>query len=159
VEFTDLAAILSFLVVGSGLIMFYISRQGQTKSAVKAGAAGISEMYKVYNTQVADVIKIKDSQIKRLNSKINELSYDDEPETEDKTPKLDGLKPLLASRGINPAILDMPFVKKLIAKYTKDMSLEDITGLAQQFGVIGKNNESGIPDESTASSNAESKYF
>jgi len=160
-EILDFSFALAVLVSIIGVVMFAIFRLNPAKDAQKAGAAGVKSMYEVYNLQVNDVMKLKDNQIKRLNAKLNEYAEDEEPDQAGAPAVnvLEGLKPLLASRNINPAILDLPFVKNLIKKYTKDMNIEDIAAIAQQFGIAKGSGQSGIPDSSTASTDGKSQYF
>jgi len=160
-ELLDFSFAIAVLASILGVVMFGLFRLNPAKDAQKAGAAGVKSMYEVYNSQVTDVMKLKDSQIKRLNAKLNEFTEEEEAPAGEApaVSALEGLKPLLASRGINPALLDLPFVKNLIKKYTKDMNIEDIAALVQQFGLSKGSNITGLPDSSTAQTSDESRYF
>lgn len=131
-------------IVGAVLAtsMWVFSRVNPAKSAKKQGYDSIKSMYEVYDQQVQDVLKIKDNQIKRLNQKINSLEAEYEEEPEDTSVKYDDLKALAKEKGINPALLDMPFVKKQIQKYTKGMSMEEVLEIANQFGLLKGNKQS-----------------
>jgi len=145
-ELLDFYSLIAILGTLSTVALIGIFRLKPTKSAQKAGSDGVKEMYSVYNDQVKDVIKIKDSQIQRLMAKNREL----EPVNEDNTTKepisLDSLAPILQQRGINPEILKNPFVTKLIKKYTKGMGLDEILAVADQFGILKGNKQSQSSD-------------
>jgi len=149
-ELLDFLAIIIVSGVGMGMLAYSISRRNPAKTAAKAGYDSIKTMYETYNTQVKDVLAIKDSQIKRLNAKIQA----DTPINEDNSTKepinLDSLSPLLQERGINPALLTNPFVSKLIKKYTKGMGLEEIMAIVDQLGLLkgNKKSQSGAVIES-----------
>lgn len=159
-ELYDLIAVLGGLGAVLGVIIYGIRRANPAKIAAKAGYDSIKSMYETYNTQVQDVLKIKDSQIKRLNAKLQAES----PETDDNTPKesinLDSLAPMLQARGINPNILSNPVISKLIKKYTKGMGLDEILAIADQFGLLkgNKQSQSGDPVESLLQTN-KSAFF
>jgi len=152
-EIEQVILILGVFVSVFAIVFMVLGRQNPSKKAQKSGSDGVSAMYNVYNQQVEDVLKLKDNQIKRLNSKISQLEPEEEGEEEAKIIPLEGLKPLLASKGINPALLDLPFVQKLIKKHTKGMSIEEILALAQQFGLTGSGKS-----ESDFAGNSQ-KYF
>jgi len=151
-----------FLILGVFLPVFFVAvwqlnRVNPTKKGVKAGDSSIKEMYSVYNQQVTDVLKVKDKQISSLSAKLRTFDEENEEIIEEIPAKLDGLKPLLASRGINPAILENPFVQKLIKKYTKDMSIEDIVQIAQQFGLLKGNTQ--LESGATVTGQGNPNYF
>jgi len=116
------------------------------KKAPRAAQDSIKTMYETYNQQVRDVIKIKDSQIKRLNANLQQYAPDIEEDSTKDPISLDTLRPILEERGINPAILTNPFVQKYIKKYTKGMGLDEILALAEQFGLLKGNKQ---PKEQT----------
>jgi len=140
-ELLDFYSVLAVLGTLSTLAIIGIFRLKPTKTAQKAGSDGVKEMYSVYNDQVKDVIKIKDAQIQRLMAKNREL----EPTIEESNGKepinLDSLAPLLQQRGINPNILQNPFITKLIKKYTKGMGLEEILAIVDQLGILKGNKQ------------------
>jgi len=149
------------LILGIFLPLFFmgiwqLNRLNVTKKGVKAGDSSIKEMYSVYNQQVNDVLKIKDKQISSISAKLRSLESEEYEEEEKPAMNLEGIKPLLASRGINPALLDLPFVQNLIKKYTKDMSIEDITQLISTFA---GNKQPTQPDSSTAQTGQNPNYF
>jgi len=140
-EILDFAALMAVLGVVSVVVMYGIRRHNPAKVAARAGYDSIKTMYETYNTQVSDVLKIKDAQIKRLNAKIQQ----DNPEIEENSSKesinLDSLSPILQARGINPNILKNPVVTKLIKKYTKGMGIDEILAIVDQFGLIKGNRQ------------------
>jgi len=124
--------------VFGGIILIKKGEKGK-----KTAQDSISSMYTTYNQQVKDVIAIKDSQLKRLQNKIQQL----EPDLEEESSKanspieLGSLEKLAQERGINPAILKNPMLQKLIKKYTKGMGIEEIIAIADQFGLLKGNKQ------------------
>jgi len=140
-ELLDVIAILGSLGAVLGVVMYGIRRHNPAKVAAKAGYDSIKTMYETYNTQVNDVLKIKDSQIKRLNAKI-QADNPENPELSTKEPiNLDSLSPILQEHGINPALLSNPLITKLIKKYTKGMGLDEILEIVSQIGLLKGNKE------------------
>jgi len=135
-ELLDLIAVLSILGGVLGVVMFGIIRHNPQKSATRAGYDGIKTIYETYNTQVQDVLKIKDTQIKRLNNKIQQYEQPIEENSTNEPINLDSLSPMLQARGLNPDILKNPLVNKLIKKYTKGMGLEEIMAIVDQLGLL-----------------------
>jgi len=155
-ELLDLIAVLSILGGVLGVVMFGIVRHNPAKVAARAGYDSIKTMYETYNTQVQDVLKIKDAQIKRLNAKIQSESPENEQNLTEKAVNLDSLAPMLQSRGINPSILTNPVISKLIKKYTKGMGIEEILAIVDQFGLLkgSKKSESNDPVENLMATNS-----
>jgi len=140
-ELYDLIAVLGSLGAVLGVVMYGIRRHNPAKTAAKAGYDSIKTMYETYNTQVQDVLKIKDAQIKRLNA-INQANN---PEIEENTTKepinLDSLAPMLQERGLDPNLLKNPMINKLIKKYTKGMGLDEILSIVDQLGILKRNKQ------------------
>jgi len=131
-------------------VMYGLSRQNTAKKGSKTAQDSISSMYQTYNTQVKDVLEIKDKQIKRLNNKIQQLEPDLEQESTSNSPlELGALEKLAQERGINPALLKNPVIQKLIKKYTKGMGIEEIIAIADQFGLLKGNKQSQSKDPLT----------
>jgi len=141
-ELFDLVAILGSLGAVLGVVMYGIRRHNPQKTAVKAGYDGIKSIYETYNTQVQDVLKIKDSQIKRLNAKLQVYEAPIEENTTKEPINLDALAPMLQKRGLNPDILKNPLVLKYIKKYTKGMGLDEILAIVDQLGLLKGNKQS-----------------
>jgi len=135
-ELFDLVAILGSLGAVLGVVMYGIRRHNPQKTAVKAGYDGIKTIYETYNTQVQDVLKIKDAQIKRLNAKLQVYEAPIEENLTKEPINLEALAPILQSRGLNPDILKNPLVTKYIKKYTKGMGIEEIVAIAEQLGLL-----------------------
>jgi len=138
-ELYDLVAILGSLGAVLGVVMYGIRRHNPAKTAAKAGYDSIKTMYETYNTQVTDVLKIKDAQIKRLNAKMQQYEAPIEENVTKEPINLDSLAPMLQERGINPAILSNPLVSKYIKKYTKGMGIEEILAIVDQLGILKGN--------------------
>jgi len=148
-----------FLVLGIFLPLLFVgiwqlNRANPSKKAIKAGDNSIKEMYNTYNQQVNDVLKVKDKQIASLSAKLR--TYDEETEEEPqevtdliKNPEI---QKLLQAKGINPALLENPILQKLIKKYTKGMSIEQVLEIANSLGFLKGNKQSetsltGTPSE------------
>jgi len=141
-ELFDLISVIAVLVSVLGGVFggIFLLKKGQktTKTAVDS----ISSMYQTYNQQVKDVLQIKDSQIKRLNNKIQQLEPELEENPQNAPIELGALEKLAQERGINPALLKNPMLQKLIKKYTKGMGIEEIIAIADQFGLLKGNKKS-----------------
>jgi len=120
----------------SGLVLTSVFMITRGKKAPRAAQDSIKSMYETYNQQVKDVIKIKDSQIKRLNANLQQYAPEDEEKSTKEPINLDSLAPVLQQRGINPELLKNPFITKLIKKYTKGMGLEEILAIVDQLGIL-----------------------
>jgi len=122
----------------SGIVLYGINRLNPAKNAKKSGSDGVKDMYAVYSDQVKDILKLKDNHIKRLNREIQDEYGSNDDETADTPAKYNDLKALAKEAGINPLILEMPFIKNQIKKYTKGMSIEEIISTVQELkGFIG----------------------
>jgi len=155
VEIIDVLLILGVFLPLLFVGIWQLNRANPNKKAIKAGDNSIKSMYDVYNTQVQDVLKVKDTQIKSLQTKLR--SYEDEnqeaePQDVAELVKNPQIQSLLQQKGINPALLDNPIISKYIKKYTKGMSIEQVLEIAQQLGFLkgGKRpqeNAIGTPQE------------
>jgi len=145
-EFLSIIAVLVSVLGGvfGGIILLKRGEKGK-----KTAQDSISSMYSTYNQQVQDVLKIKDSQIKRLQNKIQQLEPELEENVQSNTPiELGALEKIATDRGINPALLKNPMLQKLIKKYTKGMGIEEIIAIADQFGLLKGSGKSkpGAPE-------------
>jgi len=146
VEIIDLLAVIAILAsvlggVFGGIILVKRGEKGR-----KTAQESISSMYSTYNQQVKDVIAIKDSQLKRLQNKIQQLEPNLEEDQTNTPIELGALENLAKERGINPALLKNPMLQKLIKKYTKGMGIEEIVAIADQFGLLKGNKQSQSKD-------------
>jgi len=141
-ELLDLVAVLSILGGVLSVVLYGIRRHNPQKTAQKAGYDSIKTVYETYNTQVKDVLKIKDNQIKSLNAKLNQYEpAESEQNTTKESLNLDSLAPMLQSRGLNPELLKNPLITKLIKKYTKGMGLDEILAIVDQLGILKGNRQ------------------
>jgi len=159
-ELYDLVFMTAVLVTGSGVFIYAIKRHNPAKTAARAGYEGIKTIYETYNTQVQDVLKIKDAQIKRLNAKLQQYEAPIEENSTKEPINLDSLAPILQQRGINPELLKNPLISKYIKKYTKGMGIEEIVALADQFGLLKGNqgSKSGDPVDEYLKQNANTMF-
>jgi len=145
VEITDVLLILGIFLPLLFVGIWQLNRVNPNKRAIKAGDNSIKDMYETYNTQVQDVLKVKETQIKSLSAKLR--TYEEETEEEEPAEVADLIKnpqiqALLQQKGINPKVLDNPVIQKYIKQYTKGMSIEQVLEIAQQFGFLKGNNQS-----------------
>jgi len=140
-ELLDLIAILGSLGAVLGVVMYGIRRHNPAKTAAKAGYDSIKTMYETYNTQVKDVLQIKDAQIKRLNAKLQQIEPDIEENSTKEPINLDSIAPMLQERGLDPNLLKNPMINKLIKKYTKGMGLDEILAIVDQLGILKRNKQ------------------
>jgi len=140
-ELYDMIFMIAVLGVGSGVFTYAIKRHNPAKTAARAGYEGIKTIYETYNTQVQDVLKIKDAQIKRLNAKLQQYEAPIEENVTKEPINLDSLAPMLQERGINPALLTNPLVSKYIKKYTKGMGIDEILAIVDQLGILKGNKQ------------------
>jgi len=155
-ELFDLIAIVSVLVsvlggVFGGIILIKRGEKGK-----KTAQDSISSMYSTYNQQVKDVLQIKDSQIKRLQNKIQQLEPEIQESSTDSPIELGALEKIASDRGINPALLKNPIVQKYIKKYTKGMGIEEIIAIVDQLGILKGNKQ---PKSETPSVQNNPNYF
>jgi len=140
-ELLDLIAVLSILGGILSVVLYGIRRHNPQKTANKAGYDSIKTIYETYNTQVQDVLKIKDAQIKRLNAKMQQYEAPTEDNTTKESINLDSLAPMLQSKGLNPDILKNPLVTRLVKKYTKGMGLDEILAVVDSLGILKGNKQ------------------
>jgi len=156
VEIIDVLLILGVFLPLLFVGVWQLNKANTGKKAIRAGDNSIKNMYEVYNTQVQDVLKVKDNQIKSLSAKLRSYEEEEEPTVEKeqvadliKNPEI---QKLLQQKGINPQLLDNPIISKYIKKYTKGMSIEQVLEIAQQLGFLKGNKQSqqgaiGAPQE------------
>jgi len=129
VEQIELYALLGVFLPVFFVVIWQLNRINPSKKGVKRSKdqadSSISELIGVQNTQTKVILDQKNNVIRSLEKKLKNLDeYDEEEETPEV--KFEDLRVLAKEQGINPLILDLPFVKKNVIKYTKGMSLEDI---------------------------------
>jgi len=134
--------------------IWQLNRVNPNRKAVKAGDSSIKDMYSVYNTQVNDVLKVKDRQISSLSTKLRSFEEEIEEEQPEEVAELvknPEIQKLLQAKGINPALLDNPVIQKYIKKYTKGMSIEQVLEIAKQLGFLkgNKQPEGSLTNEPT----------
>jgi len=145
-ELFDLVLGLSILGVVSVMVLVTITRLSSPKKARNKGDNSISDLYDVYNTQVRDILKIKDTQIASLTSKLKRLEAQDAPELQESNGKditFEEIQTIVQSKypKASPLLLLM---KKQIMDATKGMSKDQILGYVAQF--TGNKESKGTPD-------------
>jgi len=152
VELLDVLLILGVFLPLLFVGVWQLNRVNPNRKAVKAGDSSIKEMYSVYNTQVQDVLRVKDKQIASLSTKLRGFEQEIEEEAPQEVANLiknPEIQKLLQQKGINPALLDNPIIQKYIKKYTKGMSIEQVLEIAQSLGFLKGNKQpkDGITQE------------
>jgi len=148
-EFIDVLLILGvflpLLLVG----IWQLNRLNPNKKASKAGDSSIKELYTVYNTQVSDVLKLKDKSIASLQAKLRNFEEQDEEEEPD-----NGVKPVtweeiqaLVNTQYPKYANLLPLVKKQVMEATKGLSMEEILQYVKQF-TGNKQSEGNLSPES-----------
>jgi len=152
-EIVDFLMVLSILSLSFGMILYLISRYSPPKKAKRAGDSSISDLYEVFNTQVKDILKIKDTQISSLTSKLKRIETQEEPDLEESTGKqvtFEEIQALVNSQYPKYAAL-LPLAKKQIMEATKGMTMDQILSYVKQF--TGNKQSQGIPDPQSAQFN------
>jgi len=154
VEISETLLILGVFIPVFIVVIWQLNRLNPVKKSVKAGDSSVKSMYEVYNTQVSDVLKLKDKAISSLTAKLRLTEDEDEEQPQEvaelvKNPEI---QKILQQKGINPALLNNPIIQKYIKKYTKGMTPEQVLEIAQQLGFLkgNKQPEGSAPIESTA---------
>jgi len=145
-ETFDFLAVLAVLGTLFGMVIYTKKWQNTGKKAIRSGENGVEAMYEVYNEQVKDIIKLKDNHIKRLNGELQQYSSSSDEDEQNNPAKYEDLKALAKEAGINPLILEMPFVKTQIKKYTKGMSIEEIISTVKELKSFAGNRKSKSED-------------
>jgi len=133
-ELNDVLLILGVFFPVFIVVIWQLNRINPNKKAGKAGDRGVKEMYSVYTDQVNDILKLKDKAIASLQAKNRRYEEEEEEEEQEESLDISQLKPLAEKFGIDPNILEIPFVKDKIAEYTKGMTVQDL--LSQEIQII-----------------------
>jgi len=134
-EILDYVTIMSILGVSFGGLLFIVLRFSSPKKAIKKGDSSINDMYDVYNTQVKDILKIKDTQISSLTSKLKRIEMEDAQiiqESSGKDITFEEIQTIVQAKYPKAAPL-LLLMKKQIMDATKGMSKEQILGYVTQF--------------------------
>jgi len=148
-EILDYITIMSILGVSFGGLLFIVLRFSSPKKAIKKGDSSINDMYDVYNTQVKDILKIKDTQISSLTSKLKRIEAQDVEllqESNGKDITFEEIQAIVQTKYPKAAPLVL-LMKKQIMDATKGMSKEQILGYVTQF-TQNKEPQTGIDPES-----------
>jgi len=135
-----LGVFLPLLLVG----VWQLNRLNPNKKASKAGDSSIKELYEVYNTQVSDVLKIKDKSIASLQAKLRTFEVEneeDEPGNQ-KMVTFEEIQGLVQQTYPKYAPM-LPLMKKQIMEITKGMSLEQVLEYVKQI-TGNKQSQTGI---------------
>jgi len=147
-EFNDVLLVLGVFLPLLSVGIWQLNRLNPNKKATKAGDSSIKELYEVYNTQVSDVLKIKDKSIASLQAKLRNFEETDE---EDDT----GTQKMVTFEEISALVQQtypkyapmLPLMKKQIMEITKGMTLEQILEYVKQI-TGNKQSKAGVSPES-----------
>jgi len=145
-EFNDVLLILGvflpLLLVG----IWQLNRLNPNKKANKAGDSSIKELYSVYNTQVSDVLKLKDKSIASLSAKLRIYEQQDEEVDQGNEKEVTFEEITALVKQSYPKYSPMlPFMKDKIMEITKGMTLEQILDYVKQ--ITGDKQSEGSPNK------------
>jgi len=122
---------LPLLLVG----IWQLNRLNPNKKANKAGDSSIKELYSVYNTQVSDVLKLKDKSIASLQAKLRNFEEPNEEEEQSGNQKQVTFEEItaLVKQTYPKYAPALPFMKKQIMEITKGMTLEQVLEYVKQI--------------------------
>jgi len=141
-----LGVFLPLLLVG----VWQLNRLNPNKKASKAGDSSIKDLYEVYNTQVSDVLKIKDKSIASLQAKLRNFEEIDEPQdpTNEKLVTFEEITAIVNQTYPKYAPL-LPLMKRQIMEITKGMTIDQVLDYVKQ--ITGNKQSQAVPNpESTA---------
>jgi len=144
-ETFDFLAVLAVLLTAFGMVIYINKGHNRGKKAIKSGETGVTDMYEVYSEQVKDILKLKDNHIKRLNAELQQYTPTSDESDQNTPVKYEDLKAMSKEAGLNPLLLEIPFVKTLIKKYTKGMSIEEIISTVNELKKFSGNIKSKQP--------------
>jgi len=135
VEIIELIAFFGIAGMVLGVFVWVTSRLSGPKKAKSKGDNSISDLYDVYNTQVKDILKIKDTQISSLTSKLKRIEAQDVEELQESSGKqitFEEIQAFVNTKYPKAAPLVI-LLKKQIMDATKGMTREEILGYVKQF--------------------------
>jgi len=134
-ELTIVLLVLGLYIPTLVLVMIKLkpSKSGRNK-VENAASSSVSELYEVSNKQTKDILKVKDNLIRSLQQKLHLLRDEEDQEQQAGTAiQWDDVKALAKAKGINPLLLEIPFVKKQAKSFIKDMTMEDLIANVDEF--------------------------
>jgi len=133
-EFNDVLLVLGVFLPLLSVGIWQLNRLNPNKKANKAGDSSIKELYSVYNTQVSDVLKLKDKSIASLQAKLRNFEVEDQ-ESDQGTEKMVTFEEISALvQQTYPKYAPMlPLMKKQIMEITKGMTLEQVLEYVKQI--------------------------
>jgi len=133
-ELNDVLLILGVFFPVFFVAIWQLNRLNPNKKANKAGDSSIKELYSVYNTQVSDVLKLKDKSISSLQAKLRNFEQIDEevePGNEQQV-TFEEITALVKQTYPKYTVM-LPVFKKQIMEVTKGMSLEQVLDYVKQI--------------------------
>ena len=151
-DLTIILLILGLFIPSFAGVIWYVNRlnpsKNPTKKANQAADTSVSELYEVQTNQVKDIIKLKNNEIKSLQSKLRiDQQEEEEIDTKDTEVQYADIKTLVKKAYPQYAkFLDLPFAKKEIMKATKGMTLDEVITMVEDW--TGKKVKDGSQLES-----------
>jgi len=133
-ELNDVLLILGVFIPVFLMVIWQLNRLNPIKKGAKAGDSSIKELYSVYNTQVSDVLKLKDKVIASQQAKLRNFEDQDEQEElgAEKQVTFEEITALV--KQAYPKFTPMlPVFKKQIMEITKGMSLQEVLEYVKQI--------------------------
>jgi len=133
--------------------IWQLNRLNPNKKANKAGDSSIKELYSVYNTQVSDVLKLKDKSIASLQAKLRNFEEPNEEEEQPGDQKQVTFEEIttLVNQTYPKYAPMLPLMKKQIMEITKGMTLDQILEYVKQ--ISGNKQPQGQTDPQSAEYN------
>jgi len=133
-EFNDVLLVLGVFLPLLSVGIWQLNRLNPNKKANKAGDSSIKELYSVYNTQVSDVLKLKDKSIASLQAKLRTFEVEDDED-------ITGNQKMVTFEEISALVQQtypkyapmLPLMKKQIMEITKGMTLEQVLEYVKQI--------------------------
>jgi len=129
-ELNEVLLILGVFLPSFFVVIWQLNRlnpgKNRPKKGVDAADSSVSELFGVQTEQIKEIIKSKNNQIKSLQHQYRQDQDEIDPNISTPEVKYGDLKVLASEFGVNPLVMELPYVKKNILKYTKGMSMEEI---------------------------------
>jgi len=111
-------------------VMLVIKRPNTgKKKVIESSSDSVGEMFDTSSKGYKDIIKVKDNQIRSLTQKLNIATEESDQDDSilEHVPSWEEVKQLAQTQGLNPLILEMPFIKPHVKKLIRGMSIQEIT--------------------------------
>jgi len=160
-EINDVLLILGVFIPVFLVAIWQLNRMNPAKKGVKAADSSIKELFSVHNSQVTEVLKLKDRAISSLQARIRNYEQEDEPQEDDPKDnqvKFEDIEALIKKSYPQYAkALMIPGAKQWIKKQTRGMSLDEVLTMVEEL--TGKKIAAGGKSELSTSEENQPGYF